>query len=53
MLFQAHDQALKKHKPKLLSPDILSWGKGLSHEGGEASRILLVKFLSMWAVFWG
>ena len=28
----------KEHKPKLLSPDIFRWGRGLPHEGVGAKK---------------
>ena len=31
-----------KHKPKLLSPDIFRWGRGLSHEGGGGQKVRYV-----------
>ena len=31
----------KEHKPKLLSPDIFRWGRGLSHEGVGAKKFCM------------
>ena len=36
--FGDNSQAQKKHKPKLLSPDIFWWGGGLPREGVGAKK---------------
>ena len=45
-------QARKKHKPKLLSPDIFWWGRGLPHEGVGAKKVRYVPRSQGNQTFW-